>query len=347
MTERYIAVAGPLTGPSQLLGAEMAQAVRLAVDEHCHDDLALETFDDQGDIREGERLARALARDARCVGVVGHYNSDITLAAAPIYDAARLPLIAPIVSNPALTERGMTHIFRFTNRDDRTADAIAGHLYQRLGKRTAAVVATRTTYGTSMAGEFERAFTALGGRVPGRYEVDEGQKTFPELPREADVIFYGGTFEGAPLVRHIREQGSPRLLATGDGCWDLANFLRPAGPAATEGEGTLVLSATPQLGEVKGSSQFARRYERRYGSINNYAANSYDAACMLLNSVAIAGDREETTAALRGQRFEGIAYGSPSAWDDRGDNLATVTALHEVNNGRFRQVAEYPATAPE
>ncbi|WP_214411166.1 ABC transporter substrate-binding protein [Sphaerisporangium fuscum] len=195
--------------------------------------------------------------------------------------------------------------------------------------------------------DIERAFTALGGRVPDRYDVEEGQDTFPALPREADVVFYGGTFEGAPLVRHMREQGSTRLLATGDGCWDLADFLRPAGRAATEGEGTLVLSATPQLGEVKGSSEFAERYERRHGPVNNYAVNSYDAARMLLDAVAAGGDREGTAAALRGQRFQGIAYRSPSAWDDRGDNVATVTALHVVDDGRFRQVAEYPAAAPE
>ncbi|MEV4114752.1 hypothetical protein [Nonomuraea sp. NPDC049695] len=58
-------------------------------------------------------------------------------------------------------------------------------------------------------------------------------------------------------MRHLREQGSNVLLATGDGCWDLDGFVRAAGAAATEGEGTLVSSATPQIGEVRGSREFA------------------------------------------------------------------------------------------
>jgi branched-chain amino acid transport system substrate-binding protein len=344
MSERRIAVAGPLTGPSRLLGTEMAQAVRLAVAEHEPGGVTLETFDDEGDVRTGERVARALVEDDRYVGVVGHYNSDVTLSAARLYDAAGLPLIAPIVSNPALTERGLRHVFRFTNRDDRTARALAGHVRGKLGKQVAAVVATRTTYGRSMAGEFERAFTALGGRVLDRYEVDEGEQRFDRLPHGADLVFYGGTFEGAPLVRHMRAHGFGCLLATGDGCWDLADFVRPAGPAAAEGEGTLVLSATPELGRVKGSLDFAARYERRYGPINNYAVNSYDAARMLLHAIGAApgGGREEVTASLREQRYQGIAYASPSGWDDRGDNVATVTALHVVEGDRFEQVAEYP-----
>ncbi|MEV4114751.1 hypothetical protein [Nonomuraea sp. NPDC049695] len=63
---------------------------------------------------------------------------------------------------------------------------------------------------------------------------------------------------------------------------------------------------------------------------------------MLLRAVMTGGDREGTTAALREQRFDGIAYRAPSAWDPFGDNFATVTALHVVDDGGFRQVAEYP-----
>ncbi|MEV4114753.1 ABC transporter substrate-binding protein [Nonomuraea sp. NPDC049695] len=171
MAERSIAVAGPLSGPYWPLAREMGRAVGMAVREHAAQDVRLKVFDDKGDVGEGERVARALAGDASCVGVIGHYHSDVTLAAAEVYDAAGLPVIAPVASHPALTGRGMRHVFRFTNRDDRTARAIALHLHHRLGKRSAAVVAARTAYGTSMAAEFERAFTALGGRIEDRYDV--------------------------------------------------------------------------------------------------------------------------------------------------------------------------------
>ncbi|MER8761888.1 MULTISPECIES: hypothetical protein [unclassified Mesorhizobium] len=39
-------------------------------------------------------------------------------------------------------------------------------------------------------------------------------------------------------------------------------------------------------------------------------------------------------------RFKGIAYREPVRWDEKGDNLAAVTALNGVENGRFRQIAE-------
>jgi branched-chain amino acid transport system substrate-binding protein len=52
--------------------------------------------------------------------------------------------------------------------------------------------------------------------------------------------------------------------------------------------------------------------------------------------------RHDVERAIRGMCFRGIAYEEPVEWDDRGDNLAAVTALHIVAGGRFRQVALIP-----
>ena len=45
-------------------------------------------------------------------------------------------------------------------------------------------------------------------------------------------------------MRELRASGWPHLFATGDGCWDIENFLRPAAEVVEAGEGVLVLSAT-------------------------------------------------------------------------------------------------------
>lgn len=50
--------------------------------------------------------------------------------------------------------------------------------------------------------------------------------------------------------------------------------------------------------------------------------------------------RRDVLAAVHNIRFKGIAYREPVRWDEKGDNLAAVTALNGVENGRFRQIAE-------
>jgi len=220
-----VAVVAPLTGVSAHLGREMAQAARLAVDEHNaqHESgVVADVRDDAGDPQVGVAVAADLCARPDVLGVVGHYNSDVTLAAAPVYADAGLAMITPIVSNPALTQRGLRGVFRLTNRDDATARAIAGHLYSELGKRAAAVVETTTTYGSSMAEQFVAAFTGTGGEVVGRYQVDEGEPDLDDvvrgLPDGYDMVFYGGSFEGAPLLAALRRGGGGgRVGARGGG----------------------------------------------------------------------------------------------------------------------------------
>jgi branched-chain amino acid transport system substrate-binding protein len=350
-----IAVIAPLSGRGARLGREMVQAAQLALDDALEAGgvpgirFELWTLNDKGNEREGVRIAHQITKDERVLGAVGHYNSNVTLQTAPIYYEGGLPLVSPIVSNPKLTESGWSNIFRFTNRDDATAAALVGYLMQQLGKRRVVVVETDTVYGHSMTEEFVQAFQRNSGRVLARLQVPEGRTEFDDMvrswPKDFDLAFYGGTFEGAPLLHAMRDLGLQQLLATGDGCWDVANFLEPAGRAAEQGEGVLVLSACEEIGKVPGSRDFAERYKAQYGPIINYAALAYDATAMLIKSVKSAvgqGGRPVTRqgvlSVLRRSPYHGIAYREAARSDARGDNMAAVTALHVVRQGRFEEV---------
>jgi branched-chain amino acid transport system substrate-binding protein len=72
-------------------------------------------LDDSGSEEVGRDVARTFVEDESVLAVIGHYNSNVTLTAAPpIYAQANLPVIAPIVSNPKLTDSGWSNVFRFT-----------------------------------------------------------------------------------------------------------------------------------------------------------------------------------------------------------------------------------------
>ena len=230
---------------------------------------------------------------------------------------------------------------------------IAGYLLRVLGKRRAVLVATGTTYGRSMTDRFAAAFTGADGIVLSRHEVTEGQTSFDALvaalPGAMDVLFYGGTYEGAPLLTALRRRGRTELFATGDGCWDRPNFLDVAGRSAEEAEGVLVLSACPEPGVVPGAREMVARYERRFGPVVNYAVNAYDSAALILRALRAAAqqtgrlpNREALVAAIRLMEAQGVAYPDPVRWDANGDNRAAVTALHRVRDGRFVQVAMVP-----
>jgi len=45
-------------------------------------------------------------------------------------------------------------------------------------------------------------------------------------------------------------------------------------------------------------------------------------------------------AAMRGLRFQGIAYARPVEWDTKGDNRAAVILLNVVEGERFKEIGE-------
>ena len=352
-----LAVAGPLTTSSANLGLEQKQAIELAVEEKnaaggiLGAKVVVAPADDRADAGEGKAVAHRFCDDPHVLGVVGHVNSGVTIEASTVYKECGLAMVTAMSSNPAVTERGLDNVFRLTNRDDNKGPAIAGYLYRALGKRKAVVVDDQTLYGRGVADLFAQAFVRVGGQVVQRGKVAVGQKDFQgllaELPKDFDVLFFGGIAEAALVLRDMRAAGLNQLFACGDGCWDLKAFVAPAQGAATRGEGVLVLSAAPAVGRVAGSAEFASRYQARYGPIANYAVNAYDSARLVLQAIETAArqkgglpTRTEVTAALRATRFQGIAYARPVTWDAKGDNTAAVIFLNVVEGDHFKEIAE-------
>jgi branched-chain amino acid transport system substrate-binding protein len=352
-----LAVGATLSGQAALLGNEMKQAVEMAVEE-CNAaggikgmQVELRVGDDKEHDKEAVALAEAFRSDPGVLAVIGHCFGTTSMPASTVYSRHGVPMLTPIASEAPLTDRRLPGIFRFTNRDDHTATALARHLYEKRDKRRAVIFETESMYGHSMAGHFGAAFRKLGGDIVGHPVFSEGERDFDSLiatlPSDFDLLFYGGSFEGAAILKALRRVGLPQLFAAGDGCWDRWNFLEQAGPDASIGEGVVVLSATPEVGKVAGSSDFARRYTERHGEIGNYAVNSYDTTRLILSAIDRATqafghvpDRDSVKKAIGEARFRGIAYAAPVEWDDRGDNLAAMTALHVVKDGRFQQVAQ-------
>jgi branched-chain amino acid transport system substrate-binding protein len=352
-----IAVGGPLSGGAANLGLEQRQAVELAVEEQNAGGgilgarVVLAAADDRADAAEGKAVAQRFCGDAQVLAVVGHVNSGVSIEASNVYRACGLGMLTAMSSNPGVTDRGLDNVFRLTNRDDNKGPAIAGYLHRVLGKKRAVVVDDQTTYGRGLADLFAQAFIRAGGEVVTRSTVAVGQKDFQAsvagLPRDFDVLFFGGIAEAAPLLKEMRAAGVKQLFACGDGCWDLKGFVARADGAATQGEGVLILSAAPAIGRVPGSAEFAARYQARYGPIANYAVNSYDSARLVLLAIETAArqkgampTRAEVLAALRSVRFQGIAYARPVTWDAKGDNTAAVIFLNVVEGDHFKEIGE-------
>src|SRR5215470_13039616 len=159
-----IGIGAPLTGGAASFGVEMKNAVELALDEQNAAGGLLgarvdaRVFDDEASDVKGQAGAADLCSDPALLAVVGHVNSNVSIAASNVYAGCGLAMLTPMSSNPGVTDRGLPNVFRLTNRDDHKGPGLAAHLYRKLGKRRAVVVDDQTAYGKGLADLFAGTF---------------------------------------------------------------------------------------------------------------------------------------------------------------------------------------------
>lgn len=339
-----IAVAAPLTGDIGTEGQGMRRAVELAVEEanaakRLPFRLEVAPFDDRADAREAENVAHLIVSDARIAAVIGHYNSGCALSAAKAYAGGPVPFITPAATHPDVTRqqlspdwKGPRVVFRLVPTDDLQGGFAGRWAYQRLGKRRLILIHDKTPYGQGLVEQFEKSFTALGGRVAAKEAVSPGEKDYKPLLEKlksgakADGVFFGGLYtEAGLLVRQMRELGWQVPFLSGDGAKTPAIF-EIAGTAA---DGMYATMAGVPVELLPGAAGFVQRYKKRWTApseelkpVDHFA---YEAANILIEAMVKAGPgRAAILAALPKTRHKGIL--GLTSFDEKGDTLnRTVT----------------------
>src|ERR1700676_2414063 len=119
--EIHLGIGGPLTTGAATFGIEMKQAVELAVAEKnaaggiLGAKIVVDAADDGADAAKGEAAAKHFCDDPATLGVVGHANSGVSIAASAVYAGCGLVMLTPMSSSPGVTENGRANVFRLTN----------------------------------------------------------------------------------------------------------------------------------------------------------------------------------------------------------------------------------------
>jgi branched-chain amino acid transport system substrate-binding protein len=249
--EIRIGFATSLSGPFATTGARHRIAVDLAVKDLndrggvLDHPVRLVYADDACGVGEAETAAQQLV-DAGVLFVVGHLCSHSSLMAAPVYEAAGVPMMTTTASHPRLTEEGRHNVFRLIGRDDvqgrLAADLLAGQY--RHGR--IAILHDGSTYGAGLAAEVRRGLRRQGVAEELRAAYQPGlddYSTVVEQLRAADIdVAYIGGYgpDAARIVRVLRERGD-RLRLVGGHALGMAEFWELAGAA---GAGTVFTGRT-------------------------------------------------------------------------------------------------------
>jgi len=340
-----IGFASPLTGPQAHYGTDNRNGAQMAIDElnarratiggrAVKFELVAE--DDQADPKTGTLVAQRLV-DAGVRGIVGHFNSGVTIPASRIYHEAGIPQLS-VSTNTRYTRQGYRTAFRLMADDDRQGAALGEYAVRRLNLKRLTVVDDRTAYGQGLADAFAAAAKAAGGEIVKREYVSDKDFDFRAVltllksARPQAIFFAGYDAQAGPLARQMKELGVNAVLLGGE-TLNTAKFLELAGPAA-EGH----VASTPGTALVKrpGGAAFADKYRTRYKQeIGLYAPYFYDGVMLLAAAMQKVDSTDPRTYApeLRRLRHPGVT--GDIEFDPNGDLKHGALSIFRVQSGKW------------
>lgn len=290
-----------ITGRDASFGEVSLNGARLAVDELnaaggvLGRPVELVVEDNRSLAGESATAAKKLIARDRVAVLIGECSSGRTLEAAPVAQAAGIPLITPAATNPKVTQVGDC-IFRVCFIDPFQGDVIAAFARRRLGlKRAALLVEAGAPYSVGLGEYFAKTFTALGGEIVATQKYSGADTDFRAQltairAARPDAIFLPGYYVAAGLVaQQAKQLGLQATLLGGDGFE--APQLLEIGGAAMDGIYYSTHFATENTGEA--SRAFVAAYRARHGSVpNGLSALTYDAVRLAADAMQRAGTTE-------------------------------------------------------
>jgi branched-chain amino acid transport system substrate-binding protein len=281
---------GSLTGSTATFGISTRRGIDMAVEEvnaaggiHGRA-VRVIVEDDQGKPEEAATVVQKLINQDRVIAVLGEVASSRSLAAAPICQDAKIPMITPASTNPKVTQVG-DYVFRVCFIDPEQGSVMAGFAFRTLGARTAAILTdVKNDYSVGLADFFEERFTQLGGAVVAEESYTEGDIDFKAQltaikAKGPEVLFVPGYYTEVGLIgRQAKELGLSARLLGGDG-WDSPRLFEIAQGSLEGFYFTNHYSVDDPAPEVQ---RFVGRYRAKYNETPDaMAVLGYDAANVL------------------------------------------------------------------
>lgn len=292
-----------LTGSTANFGISSVNGIKMAADEVNSaggingKQIELLVQDDRSDASEAATIVTKFVTQDQVHGILGEVASSRSIAAAPIAQNAKIPMLTPSSTNPEVTKKG-DFIFRSCFIDPVQGAAIAQFAARTLNaKRAAIMVDRKNDYSTGLEKVINETFTRMGGQIVATQSYQEGDQDFnAQLTSlkgaNPEVIFVPGYYNDVGLIaKQARDKGITVPLVGGDG-WDSAQLYAIGGTAL---DGSFFTNHYSPFDTDPKVVKFVNDYKARYNSAPDaLAATAYDAAKIMFDAIKRANSLDGT-----------------------------------------------------
>jgi branched-chain amino acid transport system substrate-binding protein len=283
-----------LTGTTANFGISSVNGIKMAANEINSaggingKQVELIVQDDRSDAAEAATIVTKFVTQDRVHAILGEVASSRSIAAAPIAQNAKIPMLTPSSTNPEVTKKG-DFIFRSCFIDPVQGAAIAQFAAKSLNKKRAAIMVDRKNdYSTGLEKVITEVFTRLGGEMVVVQSYQEGDQDFnAQLTSikgaNPEVIFVPGYYGDVGLIaKQARDKGITAPLIGGDG-WDSAQLYAIGGAALN---GSFFTNHYSPYDPDAAVQKFVNDYKALYKNVPDaLAATAYDAARIMFDAI--------------------------------------------------------------
>lgn len=292
---------GSMTGQQGTFGTSTHQGIQLAVDEINAAGgvngrkIKILLEDDQSKQEEAANAVTKLISQNNVVAVLGEVASSASIAAAPICQSNKIPMITPSSTNEAVTKTG-DYIFRMCFIDNYQGPVMANFALKDLkAKRGAILTDVKNDYSTGLTSVIKQTFNSGGGKIVAEQSYSNGDADFrPQLTsikaKNPDVIFVPGYYgDAGQIASQARDLGITIPLVGGDG-WESPKLLEIGGKAL---DGCYYANHYFSGDPDPKVQDYNRKYLERW-KVNPDALSAlgYDSAYVLADAIKRAGTTE-------------------------------------------------------
>lgn len=334
-----------LTGDTANFGISSTNGIKMAADEVNAaggingKQIELLVQDDRSDASEAATIVTKFVTQDQVHAILGEVASSRSIAAAPIAQNAKIPMLTPSSTNPEVTKKG-DFIFRSCFIDPVQGAAIAQFGAKTLNaKRGALMVDRKNDYSTGLEKVIKEVFTRLGGQIVVTQSYQAGDQDFNAQitsikGANPDIIFVPGYYGDVGLfAKQARDKGITVPLVGGDG-WDSPSLYQIGGAALNGCYFSNHYSPDDADPIVQ---KFVNDYKSRYGSVPDaLAATAYDAARIMFDAIKRANSLDgaairEALAATK--EFPGVT--GKVTFNENRDAVKPIVMIKIQEGGKF------------
>ena len=341
-----IGVAQPLTGNLAALGQDLLNGVNLAVEELNKEGFKIGgkavTFeviavDDRANADTGKEVAKQLV-DAGVVAVIGHLNSGVSIAAAPIYAEKSIAQMA-ISTNPKFTALGHPTTFRLVANDTLQAKAIGSFSASQFKSTKYALLDDGTPYGKDLAAGAAVQLKNAKKEIVLQQSFDDKTTKFDELAGKLKagnveaIVSTLNDFQIIALIDALKKISYTDVYMLGGDTIKTTLMLKGAGVL----KGLYATSPILEAREFTAGAAFLDKYRAKYKIEPAYAGHyTYDAMHVLAGAMRRAESANPKKIVETLRKIDGYAPATGSMkWDDTGEQRYGVIGVYSARGNSW------------